>query len=962
MREAIFRPRRMQRSHGRFSLGIRPLRELISMYHSREATLRADKIFALLGMTSDATIPEDLLPNYEVPWNRLFKSLVSFVLQAPTQLSIRTWDNCEVAVVALTATVVGQVKSVTSGPDRQDLDIALRNDLDNKDLKDERWTISVSTKPVRPGDVVVLMPGSEPLPVIIRPLGDYFSMITLPDTMPPALIRHREDAHQHLTCVWDWGETLPAVTQRGQDLETVLSRIDTERSVDDGDSEEYTQKIDRLENLALALEQLGRYEEATLRLRQVLVKHGETYGELHDLTLRALGKLAHVLRKDKQWEAAEQILQQQVSSRDKMLGLSHPDMLESLGSLATLYRDQDRSEDVARVEAMIEILSDDQPITADNAVRIASSFDDAVLRMLLARGGGSIEITEELISAAAGNEKTGVQAMQFLLSRRPDGLNITPAVVDTAVSNQRSGPGIIELLLKEGPVELTGSIIQRAASNKDSGQSVLQLLLEQEWSGREKFEVERQLIWSIARAKAGPDVMSVLIRAQDQVDLTQAAVVATVGLFDETLMACLIESRGGEVRLTEPFIKAATENPSTEKVIKLLLVHGGSSTTITKEIVKLVQDNGMQILLEAYGSDLTITADAIIEAVRSFSESTVKTIIQQTPWFGEDRMRERLLEAAIYRRSIDPEGLISLFLEQPWWHTSRITTSVLAAAARNWSGHKYLQLLFPLVDSHIGVTERMITAAADPGPPSMERNMNELLRRGARYMKITRRIMKVPSDSFEFKRVQFLLEYRLGDAESELEITNGAVAEIAEHGTKEMFKFLLSCRPDIPITEGVLAAAASNWRSGWDILKILLDQERSSSTRITHKVWEAAAAGNRLPSQSVMSLLMDRRPREFSISQSLVEAILSRWEPDDLKSLLIDRGVDEVELSKAIVQLLGTEYERFKYGKHLKTVLTSSVGRKLDLTTKGMIRALRYFDNRWTELLEVLELGPEGGG
>lgn len=53
IRGAIFRPKYATSSSGRFSLDIRPLGELIDMYHTHEATKLHDKVYALLGMSSN---------------------------------------------------------------------------------------------------------------------------------------------------------------------------------------------------------------------------------------------------------------------------------------------------------------------------------------------------------------------------------------------------------------------------------------------------------------------------------------------------------------------------------------------------------------------------------------------------------------------------------------------------------------------------------------------------------------------------------------------------------------------------------------------------------------------------------------------------------------------------------------------------------------------------------------------
>ncbi|KAG4437277.1 hypothetical protein IFR05_007254 [Cadophora sp. M221] len=75
----------------RFSLNIRCLAELIDMFHTRKATDLRDKVYALLGMSSDDPEKAGLRPDYQVLWEDLFRDLVKFVLS--NDLSVQTWGN-----------------------------------------------------------------------------------------------------------------------------------------------------------------------------------------------------------------------------------------------------------------------------------------------------------------------------------------------------------------------------------------------------------------------------------------------------------------------------------------------------------------------------------------------------------------------------------------------------------------------------------------------------------------------------------------------------------------------------------------------------------------------------------------------------------------------------------------------------------------------------------------------------
>jgi hypothetical protein len=127
VRGAVFRPRCATGRSGRFSLGICPLGELVDMYHTRKATDRRDKVYALLSMSSDDTSIAGLSANYEISWGRLFQQLINFFSK---RVSVDTWDDKEIAVIRGKGCVLGEVSSVeidTDWEDRQHVGITWKN-------------------------------------------------------------------------------------------------------------------------------------------------------------------------------------------------------------------------------------------------------------------------------------------------------------------------------------------------------------------------------------------------------------------------------------------------------------------------------------------------------------------------------------------------------------------------------------------------------------------------------------------------------------------------------------------------------------------------------------------------------------------------------------------------------------------------------------------------------------------
>src|SRR4051812_45557292 len=76
IRGAIFRPK----GSGMASQATRSLGELIDMYHTHEASKRHDKVYALLGMSTDDLSLARISPDYGVPWEELLKRIIKHLL------------------------------------------------------------------------------------------------------------------------------------------------------------------------------------------------------------------------------------------------------------------------------------------------------------------------------------------------------------------------------------------------------------------------------------------------------------------------------------------------------------------------------------------------------------------------------------------------------------------------------------------------------------------------------------------------------------------------------------------------------------------------------------------------------------------------------------------------------------------------------------------------------------------
>ncbi|CVK91838.1 related to HETEROKARYON incompatibility protein [Fusarium proliferatum] len=204
IRGAIFRPRHVTTQSSRFSLDIRPLSELAEMYHTRKATERHDKVYALLGMSSDDPSEAGLYVDYTIPWSQVFHRLVKYVLSQ--SVSVKTWSYRELAVIDGKGLVLGEVSSVQRDPaweDSQEVTIAWKNAYVEAGRMSS-WAVQASAKNIQAGDIVCILQGAS-RPTIIRLCHPYWAVVMI--SVPPTDSIARDGKGI------EWSEILQSVTR-----------------------------------------------------------------------------------------------------------------------------------------------------------------------------------------------------------------------------------------------------------------------------------------------------------------------------------------------------------------------------------------------------------------------------------------------------------------------------------------------------------------------------------------------------------------------------------------------------------------------------------------------------------------------------------------------------------------------------------------------------------------------------
>ncbi len=183
MQRTFSRPKGNALGHSGFSLDICPLGELIDMYHTRKATERHDKVYALLGMCSDS---HGLVPDYTMEWCTLLQQVVVSALGG--QVSVNTWSDRELAVIQGKGAVVGKVFSAKSDPVRVgemtiEIGLGVAESLDQQANRSTQCLAQTPAKPIQDGDLICIMDGAAK-PTVIRLCGEYCIIIAISIDIP----------------------------------------------------------------------------------------------------------------------------------------------------------------------------------------------------------------------------------------------------------------------------------------------------------------------------------------------------------------------------------------------------------------------------------------------------------------------------------------------------------------------------------------------------------------------------------------------------------------------------------------------------------------------------------------------------------------------------------------------------------------------------------------------------------
>ncbi|KAB8215065.1 heterokaryon incompatibility protein-domain-containing protein [Aspergillus novoparasiticus] len=448
IKNATLRHKRVVAGSDKFSLHIRSLADLTTMYNNREATDHRDKVYALLGMSSDNHGPGAILPVYTVSWKDITYRLIGFYIGE--QACVQTWDDEDIAVIKGKGCVLGVVKKVKLKSSKDNMWDNSHNafvtvQMTGGDARGDgdMWTFFKWPGSIKKGDIVCVLQGASK-PTLIRPCGDHCTVITV------GFVPQRVDYSMHgiqsanggeinkwngllqsvalyprdFLLVWEWQE-FSGRLENEKDRAWLMDRRLPEHAKKELEVE--LPKIHRLQNLGLILVDSEKFEQALENFPQALDFYGPKAEEAYLPIFTALMNIAM------SWEV--------------------PSDVEILRSMV----------DIARRRGDFVMIAEDK------MAEIAKA-DDALrwMEFLFTQRRNELSITEKVLEEAAANQTCSGELMDFILDRAGPEIRITEKILLAAAQNLGYPMDIMIsiFLRRENEIQITDNIFMAANSNK----------------------------------------------------------------------------------------------------------------------------------------------------------------------------------------------------------------------------------------------------------------------------------------------------------------------------------------------------------------------------------------------------------------------------------------------------------------------------------------------------------------
>ncbi|KAI9862990.1 MAG: hypothetical protein M1813_004163 [Trichoglossum hirsutum] len=494
---------------------------------------------------------------------------------------------------------------------------------------------------------------------------------------------------------------------------------------------------------------------------------------------------------------------------------------------------------------VVELLlrRNDIEIREDIVKAIARRFDTKIMRPLLEKRG-HVEVTEVVVEAAAGNRNNGKKVMELLLSnvgfqitqgvvaaiaRHFDasmmglllskGIPVTEAVVEAAAINEGSGKEVVEFLLGRGDILIVEMVMKAAPSNMKGGEPlsrsaenghkvVVQLLLEKYGVHPDSRDRRGWTPLSWAAQNGHIEVVEMLLAAN--VDVNAAA---AKGYGRTALQAA---AGGGHLEVVERLLAAnadvnAAAATGSDGRTALQAAAGGGHLEVVERLL-------------AANADVNAAAAA---------GSNGRTALQAAAGGGHLKVVERLLAANADVNAATRSGQTALQTAAGGGHLEVVERLLAADANVNAAAGRFASrtaLQAAAEGGHLEVVNLLLTANADVNTVWSDRTALQAAAGGG-HLEVVKRLLAANADV---------------NAGGRMFASRTALQAAAEGGHLEVVNLLLTANADVNTVwsdRTALQAAAS--KGHLEVVERLLtaNADVNAAPEFSQTALQAAAGG-----------------------------------------------------------------------------------------------------------------------
>ncbi|KAJ5116138.1 heterokaryon incompatibility protein-domain-containing protein [Penicillium angulare] len=630
------------------SRGALPMGELIGMYGSHRATQRRDKIYALLGLSSDGD-STSLQPKYGEPWHTVFENFTSHIFPGT---SIQTWASTETAIIKAKGWILGPVHYTTqdlSKYGQQTITILFNNtarSLGFEKAWEADWEILGCAELIQDGDIIWLLEGSCN-PSILRLCNDHFRVI-LPEIRPKAKKETIHPKREMRYTTWRALTARPKIQDQKEEPHPILLAW------------------------SIPVDEAETNFEAPLKLTEVAPEFQECQNDIQS-RMNHIGRVvvdivAGVRVWKRQGKALEHLLHQSGTCVPilELLKIASENLTldplgvgsffgEELMPILLEHRGENLpvSEEVVKraaghpgaygpniMKLLFEHRKESLPVSEDVVKEAAGNIGEygpEIMEILFKQRGKTLPVSKDVVKAVFGKSvRYGSKMLEVLFKQRRDNLPISKDVVKAAVGIPGEyGLGIMEVLFKYRGNNLPVSmdVVKAAARNSgEYGPKMMEMLFK--YRG-ETLPVPEGVVKAAARSSGNYrlEMIEVLLRHRGKdVPISEDVVEIVAGLYSREegpkIMELLFQERKGDLPITEKVVKAAASNPGPHapEMMEVLFKHRGESLPVSDQIVGVAANNPgpysaemLEVLFKHRGRSLKIT-DEVIKAVEEDPE------------------------------------------------------------------------------------------------------------------------------------------------------------------------------------------------------------------------------------------------------------------------------------------------------------------------------------------------------